>query len=67
MSGNNNAKGHKSEEIVEEYISSLLELTINSKPLINMLTILAEDYIDHATAIVEAVEVHLQKVNIFCS
>ncbi|XP_014218936.1 uncharacterized protein LOC106647177 isoform X2 [Copidosoma floridanum] len=50
-------------EIVEEYISSLTELTNNSKPLISMLTILAEDYIEHAPAIVEAVEAHLFKVS----
>ncbi|EFN78884.1 Pre-mRNA cleavage complex 2 protein Pcf11 [Harpegnathos saltator] len=52
----------KSKEIADEYISSLSDLTINSKPLINMLTMLAEDNIDHAPAIVQAVETHLQKV-----
>ncbi|XP_066589743.1 pre-mRNA cleavage complex 2 protein Pcf11-like isoform X2 [Prorops nasuta] len=52
----------KSKEIADEYISSLSDLTINSKPLINMLTMLAEDNMEHAPAIVEAVENHLQKV-----
>lgn len=52
----------KSKEIVEEYSSSLSDLTINSKPLINMLTMLAEDNVDHASAIVKAVENHLLKV-----
>lgn len=52
----------KSQEIVDEYISSLADLTINSKPLINMLTMLAQDNIDHAPEIVAAVEEHLQKV-----
>lgn len=52
----------KSKEIAEEYISSLSDLTLNSKPLINMLTMLADDNVEHATAIVEAVENHLQKV-----
>ncbi|XP_071642109.1 uncharacterized protein Pcf11 isoform X4 [Temnothorax longispinosus] len=52
----------KSKEVAEEYISSLSDLTINSKPLINMLTMLAEDNIEHASAIVQAVEDHLQKV-----
>ncbi|XP_020708436.2 uncharacterized protein LOC105686821 isoform X2 [Athalia rosae] len=52
----------KSKEIADEYISSLSDLTINSKPLINMLTMLAEDNVEHATAIVQAVETHLQKV-----
>lgn len=52
----------KSKEVADEYISSLSDLTINSKPLINMLTMLAEDNIEHASAIVQAVETHLQKV-----
>nr|CAD7591773.1 unnamed protein product [Timema genevievae] len=51
-----------SKEASEEYASSLADLTINSKPLINMLTILAEENIDHAPAIVQTVETHLQKV-----
>lgn len=49
-------------EIAEEYTSSLADLTLNSKPLINMLTMLADDNIEHAEAIVEAVEKHLEKV-----
>ncbi|XP_011644136.1 pre-mRNA cleavage complex 2 protein Pcf11-like isoform X2 [Pogonomyrmex barbatus] len=52
----------KSKEVADEYISSLSDLTINSKPLINMLTMLAEDNIEHAPAIVQAVETHLQKL-----
>ncbi|KAL0879180.1 hypothetical protein ABMA27_002970 [Loxostege sticticalis] len=52
-----------SKEIAEEYASSLADLTVNSKPLINMLTILAEENIDHAGVIVETVEKHLEKVN----
>ncbi|XP_063228408.1 serine/arginine repetitive matrix protein 2-like isoform X2 [Bacillus rossius redtenbacheri] len=51
-----------SAEAAEDYLSSLSDLTINSKPLINMLTMLAEENIDHAAAIVQAVEQHLQKV-----
>ena len=66
LSDMNHARNSKAIEIVEEYTSSLRELTTNSKPHINMLTILAEDYIEYASAIVEAVEAHLQKVNIFC-
>ncbi|XP_014235867.1 pre-mRNA cleavage complex 2 protein Pcf11-like isoform X2 [Trichogramma pretiosum] len=52
----------KATEIVEEYVSSLQDLKSNSKPYINMLTQLAEDYIEYASAIVAAVEVHLLKV-----
>lgn len=51
-------------DVAEEYTSSLADLTINSKPLINMLTMLAEDYIEHAAIIVQVVEQHLQKVNV---
>lgn len=67
MGGGSNAKSQQSQEIVEEYLSSLVDLTINSKPLISMLTLLADDYIDHADAIVETIENYLQKVNIFCN
>ncbi|KAG7305107.1 hypothetical protein JYU34_010576 [Plutella xylostella] len=52
-----------SKEIAEEYASSLSDLTVNSKPLINMLTILAEENIEHAGVIVETVEKHLEKVH----
>ncbi|KAG8225208.1 hypothetical protein J437_LFUL009053, partial [Ladona fulva] len=49
-------------EIANEYSSSLADLTVNSKPLINMLTMLAEENIEHAPAIVQVVEKHLAKV-----
>ncbi|CAE1234846.1 PCF11 [Acanthosepion pharaonis] len=50
------------EEVVEEYRSSLADLTINSKPLISMLTMLAEDHSQYAQHIVQLIEQHLQKV-----
>ncbi|XP_049878564.1 pre-mRNA cleavage complex 2 protein Pcf11 isoform X2 [Pectinophora gossypiella] len=53
----------KEKEIAEEYASSLADLTVNSKPLINMLTILAEENVEHAGVIVETVEKHLEKVH----
>lgn len=49
-------------EVAQEYASSLADLTVNSKPLINMLTMLAEENAHHAAAIVQAVEKHLLKV-----
>ncbi|XP_073991585.1 uncharacterized protein [Rhodnius prolixus] len=55
-------KVNSGKDVAEEYTSSLADLTINSKPLINMLTMLAEDYIEHAPLIVKVVELHLQKV-----
>ena len=53
-------KKHK--EVAEEYLSSLVDLNVNSKPLINMLTILAEENIEHGQVIVDAVEQHISKV-----
>lgn len=52
----------KEKEVEEEYLSSLMDLNVNSKPLINMLTMLAEDNIEYAPVIVKAVEKHLAKV-----
>ena len=42
-------------EAVNEYASSLEDLTSNSKPMINMLTMLAEDNVDYAPKIVDAI------------
>jgi len=52
----------KEKDIEDEYLSSLMDLNVNSKPLINMLTMLAEDNIEFAHVIVKAVEKHLAKV-----
>ncbi|PSN35931.1 hypothetical protein C0J52_07162 [Blattella germanica] len=49
-------------EVAEEYASSLSDLTVNSKPLINMLTMLAHENITYAPVIVQTVERHLQQV-----
>ncbi|VEN50304.1 unnamed protein product [Callosobruchus maculatus] len=51
------------EEIKAEYASSLADLTFNSRPLINVLTMLAEENSSNAKVIVEAIETHLQKVS----
>lgn len=53
-----------SSEVVEElssYRNSLQDLTVNSKPLINMLTMLAEEYEQHAGEIVRLIEDHIKK------
>jgi hypothetical protein len=39
-------------EAAEEYASSLSDFTVNSKPLINMLTMLVDENIMHAPIIV---------------
>ena len=48
--------------IGEEYASSLADLTVNSKPLINMLTMLAEENAATAPVIVKVIEKHLSQV-----
>lgn len=53
-------------EIADSYLSSLVDLTNNSKPLINMLTMLAEENIEHGQTIVDAVEQRIAKV-LICS
>jgi len=50
------------EEAVEDFKSSLTDLTFNSKPLINMLTMLAEENVLYAEHIVKVIEDHIQKV-----
>lgn len=51
-------------DVAEEFASSLSDLTVNSKPHINMLTMLAEENIEFAPLITQTVLTHLQKVNI---
>lgn len=50
-------------QIVDNYKLSLMDLTGNSKSLINQLTMLAEHHIEYAAAIVQAVENHLKAVS----
>ncbi|XP_064482248.1 pre-mRNA cleavage complex 2 protein Pcf11-like isoform X2 [Ornithodoros turicata] len=52
------------EDVSTEYKESLRDLQFNSKPLINMLTMLAEENIEQAPRIVRTIEEHLQKVPI---
>lgn len=56
------AVDRRAREIETEYMSSLADLNVNSKPLINMLTILADENLDYAPVIVNSVEKHLAKV-----
>jgi pre-mRNA cleavage complex 2 protein Pcf11 len=51
-----------SKEVENDYKASLMDLNFNSKPLINMLTMVAEDHEQHAPAIVKVIEDHLNKV-----
>ena len=49
-------------EAAEDFKSSLGDLTFNSKPLINMLTMLAEENVQFAEEIVNVIEEHIHKV-----
>jgi len=50
------------DEAVDDFRSSLADLTFNSKPLINMLTMLAEENAQHAEQIVGVIEEHIKQV-----
>lgn len=52
----------RAKEVAQDYLSSLADLTINSKPLITMLTILAEENIEFAAEIVDTIEQHIMTV-----
>ena len=52
------------EEIGDDYASSLEELTFNSKPLINSLTMIAGENIASGRCIVKAIENRLKKVRL---
>uniref|UniRef100_A0A493TU56 CID domain-containing protein n=1 Tax=Anas platyrhynchos platyrhynchos TaxID=8840 RepID=A0A493TU56_ANAPP len=53
------------EDACRDYQSSLEDLTFNSKPHINMLTILAEENVPFAKDIVSLIEAQIAKVFIF--
>lgn len=63
-SGGNTAGGN-SEDACRDYQSSLEDLTFNSKPHINMLTILAEENVPFAKDIVSLIEAQIAKVFIY--
>jgi hypothetical protein len=54
------------DDAIESFASELQDLHNNSKPLINMLTILAEENVTHAPQLASLIEEHLRKVNM-CS
>ncbi|RWS00845.1 pre-mRNA cleavage complex 2 protein Pcf11-like isoform X1 [Dinothrombium tinctorium] len=58
------AKSAEESEAISEYRSSLNDLSFNSKPLINMLTMLADDYKDTAAPeIVKCIEQRMHSVS----
>lgn len=52
------------DDICSEYASSLEDLTFNSKPLINVLTMLAEENSQHAAEIIKLIEKRIYEVKI---
>ncbi len=54
------------EDIKEEYRSSLKDLTFNQKPLINALTLVAEENVQFAADIVSVIESHIAQVPHSC-
>lgn len=49
-------------EFMDQYVSELADLTFNSKPIINTLTMLASENVKAASSIAAAVEKHIYKV-----
>ena len=54
--GHGEARGAMADEAVQNYMESLEDLTFNSKPIINSLTMIAEESVEEAAAIVTAIE-----------
>lgn len=52
------------QKVAEAYFSSLVELNTNSKPLINMLTMLADENNAHGQIIVDTIQQRITKVSI---
>ncbi|KAL8696912.1 MAG: hypothetical protein Q9224_002556 [Gallowayella concinna] len=53
---------HNSDQVVEDYKSSLLDLTQNNKHEINLLTVIASEYIGKAVELSRVLETHIRNV-----
>ncbi|KAL8861072.1 MAG: hypothetical protein Q9178_002585 [Gyalolechia marmorata] len=53
---------HSSDQVVEDYKSSLLDLTQNNKHEINLLTVIASEYIGKAVELSRVLESHIRSV-----
>ena len=54
-------------QIRQDYVESLRELTFNSRPIITNLTIIAQENIQNADVIVKVIEEHLERVRRICN
>ena len=52
----------REEEVKEEYLKTLQDLTFNSKPLIDVLTEVADENKEYAACIVDCIEEQLERV-----
>ena len=53
---------HNSDQVVEDYKSSLMDLTQNNKHEINLLTVIASEYIGKAVELSRVLETHIRNV-----
>lgn len=53
----------REDEIKEEYLKTLQDLTFNSKPLIDVLTEVADENREYASTIVQCIEEQLERVS----
>lgn len=57
-----NPVSEREEEVKEEYLKTLQDLTFNSKPLIDVLTEVADENREYAACIVDCIEEQLERV-----
>jgi pre-mRNA cleavage complex 2 protein Pcf11 len=58
------ASGLPSDEVAEDFKEALQDLKINSKPEIDVLTVIAKENTEHAQAISRVLENHIKSVRI---
>ena len=56
------ASGLPSDEVAEDFKEALQDLKINSKPEIDVLTVIAKENTEHAQAISRVLENHIKSV-----
>lgn len=55
-------QSEEAQEVKQDYLESLQELTFNSKPIITNLTVIAQENVAFAQVIAQAIEEHIIKV-----
>lgn len=62
LSSSSSSALHHPHDIAQDYKCSLMDLTFNSKPIINNLTIIAHENMEFAHIITKVIEEHINKV-----